>query len=56
MFLEGVLADMAGADGGDGRFVDDGAAVGFVCHDCFLILFSDRMVLNCFVGWMEGVG
>jgi len=38
VFLEGVLAYVGGgADGGDGGFVDDGAAVlVFGCHDCFL--------------------
>ena len=42
MFLEGVLADVGcGADGGDGRFVDDFGAV-FCGHGC------DCMV--CMVG------
>jgi hypothetical protein len=36
VFLERVLADMAGADGRDGRFVDDGFAI--VCHGFFFFL------------------
>lgn len=41
VFLEGVLADVGGgADGGYGRFVDDGcAALIFGCHDCFICLW-----------------
>jgi hypothetical protein len=48
VFLEGVLADVGcGADGGDGRFVDDFGAV-FCGHGCDCMVWCGMVGLVWF--------
>jgi hypothetical protein len=56
VFLEGVLADVGcGADGGDGRFVDDLGAVfgGHVCDCKVRLWYSLQFVLWFCLVWFR---